>query len=79
MRTPMGIITRNAMPISRAWVLTFFSYSVRDMVSREVSRRVVGTEERARHRVYYEGMINIGFRSDPQYFNPAGLSLSAQP
>ena len=33
MRTPMGIITRNAMPISRAWVLTFFSYSVRDMVS----------------------------------------------
>ena len=33
MRTPMGIITRNAMPISRAWVLTFFSYSVRDIVS----------------------------------------------
>jgi hypothetical protein len=58
MRTPMGIITRNATPISKAWVLTFFSYSVRDMVSREVSRRVVGTEERARHRVYYDGMIN---------------------
>jgi hypothetical protein len=33
MRTPMGTNTRNAMPISRAWVLTFFSYSVRDMVS----------------------------------------------
>jgi hypothetical protein len=33
MRTPMGTNTRNAMPISRAWVLTFFSYSVRDIVS----------------------------------------------
>lgn len=48
MRTPMGIITRNAIPISRAWVLTFFSYSVRDMAStvlwQEVSRRVVEKE-----------------------------------
>jgi hypothetical protein len=58
MRTPMGIITRNAIPISRPWVLTFFSYSVRDMVSSEVSRRVVGTKERARHRVYHDGIIN---------------------
>jgi hypothetical protein len=33
MRTPMGTSTRNAMPISRAWFLTFFSYSVRDIVS----------------------------------------------
>ena len=25
MRTPMGITTRNAMPVNRAWFLTFFS------------------------------------------------------
>ena len=33
MSTPIGTMTRNAMPASRAWFLTFVSYSVRAMVS----------------------------------------------
>jgi hypothetical protein len=82
MRTPMGIITRNAMPISRAWVLTFFSYSVRDMGSTLTAgeQEGGGTEERARHRGSWVERILTVIRSGPQNFIPAGVChAGAQP
>jgi hypothetical protein len=47
MSTPIGNMTRNATPTRTAWSLTFFSYSVRDIVT-AFTRSLEGGGERGK-------------------------------